>query len=489
MKGNAMNPLIYSNGIDLDTGDYTIPPMDVDELDALVRGDKPPENIKQLQFRAQPQHSLGVKEGVDVKSLAESGWAVIFAEDADPAVEQALQPLLALREQQAGPRFHRYTYQAGISTDRFLADRGAGPGPADPDRVPYYLLIVGSPETVPYRFQSQLDVMYAVGRIDFATAADYAAYAKSVVAAESGQAQRPRQATFFGVTHPSGDPATRQSLEFLIDPLVQTLGATGGWTVEAVRNQEASKDALRRRLGGDQTPALLFTASHGLRVSPDNERQLSQLEYQGALVCADWPGPGTKFTDEAFLFAGRDLVQAPDADLRGMIALFFACFGAGTPQEDLFSRLKRIQLGQEPGPALQLAPQPFVADLPRRMLSAPAGGALAVVGHVERCWPSSFVWKAKRDGTVPPQTAAFESTLKQLMAGYPVGAAVEFLNQKYAALAAMLHVFLEDIQFGATYDRAEFTNVWMAANDAQWYTIIGDPAVRLPVAAHGGASD
>jgi hypothetical protein len=53
----------------------------------------------------------------------------------------------------------------------------------------------------------------------------------------------------------------------------------------------------------------------------------------------------------------------------------------------------------------------------------------------------------------------------------------------------MLHVFLEDIQFGATYDRAEFTNVWMAANDAQWYTIIGDPAVRLPVTAHGGASD
>jgi hypothetical protein len=134
-----------------------------------------------------------------------------------------------------------------------------------------------------------------------------------------------------------------------------------------------------------------------------------------------------------------------------------------------------------------LTPQPFVADLPRRMLSAPAGGALAVVGHVERCWPSSFVWKARIDGTVPPQTATFESTLRQLMAGYPVGAAVEFLNQKYAELATMLHVYLEDIQFGATYDRVELANVWMAANDAQWYTIIGDPAVRLPVAAHDAA--
>jgi hypothetical protein len=347
--------------------------------------------------------------------------------------------------------------------------------------VPYYLLIVGSPEKISYRFQSQLDVMYAVGRIDFPDAAGYAAYARSVVAAETGQVHRPQQASFFGVTHANGDPATQQSLDFLIDPLVQSLGATAGWSIEAVRNAMADKAALRGRLGGDQTPALLFTASHGLRVSTESAHQLPQLEYQGALVCADWPGPGTKFTDEAFLFAGRDLVQAPDADLRGMIALFFACFGAGTPQEDLFNRLKRIQLGQQAGPAIPLAPQPFVADLPRRMLSAPAGGALAVVGHVERCWPSSFVWKATAGGAVPPQTAAFESTLKQLMTGYPVGAAVEFLNHRYAELATMLKDYLEDIQFGATYDRVEFANVWMAANDAQWYTIIGDPAVRLPL--------
>jgi hypothetical protein len=37
------------------------------------------------------------------------------------------------------------------------------------------------------------------------------------------------------------------------------------------------------------------------------------------------------------------------------------------------------------------------------------------------------------------------------------------------------------IFFGASYERAGLANTWMAANDAQWYTIVGDPAVRLPV--------
>jgi hypothetical protein len=31
------------------------------------------------------------------------------------------------------------------------------------------------------------------------------------------------------------------------------------------------------------------------------------------------------------------------------------------------------------------------------------------------------------------------------------------------------------------YDKVALANIWMASNDAQWYTIIGDPAVRLPV--------
>ncbi|MBN1935983.1 MAG: hypothetical protein JW934_15040 [Anaerolineae bacterium] len=475
-----MNTMIYPNGIDVDTGTYAIPPMDVDALDALIRGEKEPENFNELKARARRPKHLGVKEGVDERKLEQTGWGIIFADDADPAAEAALQPLIDLRRNQAGSRYHRYDFQVGKdSKSSFLAKQGAGPGPANPDKVPYYLLIVGSPEKIPYEFQSQLDVQYAVGRLDFETVAEYRAYAESVVAVESKAVKLPRRAGFFGVTHENPDTATNQSLDYLIKPLYETLRqSSADWQFDTVLGLEAKKAALRQWLGGSETPALLFAASHGLQVRADNQKGLSPQDYQGALICADWPGQGP-FEHRDFVFAGTDLGQ--DANLLGLIAFFFACFSGGTPQRDAYTNLRRMQIGQQPGPAIELTPHPFVAGLPKRMLSAPAGGALAVIGHVERAWPSSFVWLAKEDGTIPPQTEVFESTLKRLMKGYPVGAAVEYLNQRYAELATDLKQLLEDAQYPEFKQGVQLANTWMAANDAQWYTIIGDPAVRLPV--------
>ena len=473
-EGTDQQQKLYFNGINGDLGDYDLPPMTAAELSALIQGQSRPQNLDELRFRYQQasrQH-LGVKEGVDPKKLDEAGWGIIFSHDADPAVKEALSELLNLRREQAGATFKLYEgpdgYRPGESKGAFLARHGAGPGPADPEKVPYYLLIVGSPESIPYRFQSQLDVQYAVGRLHFATPEEYAAYAGSVVAAERGAARRPRRATFFGVAN-AGDRATQLSLSHLVQPAYEGLkAARPDWDFAAITGNRATKAELAGLLGGRRTPALLFSASHGMSFASSSPRQLA---HQGALLCQDWPGPeawrGHGQIPPSYYFAADDLSVA--ADLQGLIAFFFACFSAGTPREDEFAR-------QAFGDRVAIAPHAFLAQLPVRMLGHPRGGALAVIGHVERAWGYSFVWPG-----AGRQTEAFDSTLRRLLDGHPVGSAVEYFNERYAELATVLSDELEEIDFGKKADPYHLANLWTANNDARGYAIIGDPAVRLPV--------
>jgi hypothetical protein len=75
------------------------------------------------------------------------------------AIREALQPLLRLRERDTRGRFSAWVqgtdkgFRVGADTrNSYLARHGAGPGPANPDKVPYYLLIVGGPSDIPYRW-------------------------------------------------------------------------------------------------------------------------------------------------------------------------------------------------------------------------------------------------------------------------------------------------------------------------------------------------
>jgi len=460
--------LLVFNGIDGRTGKYFYPPMAAAEALAGLR-------------RLPKSCEKALMPGIDPKDLAKTGWGVVFHEQESPEIREALAPLLTHRQAKAGQRFeHLYRelkgtegYRDGMGKEDFLTACGAATGPVNPHRLPYYLLLVGGPERIPFHFQHQLDVQYAVGRVGFDTAEEYARYARSVVDAETSGASRERKVSLFGVRNPD-DWATELTADRLICPLAKRLGApeewqqSPPWKVTSVVAEKATKARLRKLLGGEETPALLFTASHGMGFSPGDPLQ---RDHQGALLCQDWPGPKEwkGFVPPELYFSGDDL--SGGARAHGLVVFHFACHGVGTPATDEFA----VRGGQPP-PAL--APAPFVARLPQRLLAHPAGGALAVIGHVERAWAYSFLGKQSSG-----QTEAFESTLRMLMEGYPVGYAMEWFNQRYGELAADLTLALQRSGYGDAVREQEIAGLWTANNDARNYAVVGDPAVRVMVGA------
>ena len=492
--------LLRFNGVDARTGGYLLPPVPPRFLADVACGTKDWASARELQSwvaKGAGKARRGLKEGLDPAKLAEAGWGVVFPQSVDAALlRDALAPLLDHRKNEAGRFFRELSgddgYREGDTKVAFLARQKAGPGPADPEKVPYYLLLVGDPEAIPFSFQYQLDVQYAVGRLHFDTLEEYRRYAESVVTAETGRVERHRRAAFFAPANPD-DSVSEATSAYLAKPLADAVRlAQPGWTVDAALGEAATRDRLGRLLAGGDAgdivnnghagqpghpgdpggdPAFLFAACHGLGF-PTGDPQ--QREHQGALVCQDWPGPAARGIDREHYFAGEDVGE--HAHVHGLVAFCFACFGAGTPRWDDFTE-------QGKGDRRALSPGAFLGRLPQRLLGHREGGALAIVGHVERAWGFSYAWT-----DAGPQTGVFESAVKRLLAGQPVGWAMEYFNQRYAELASDLAAGIEALGFGKKRDETALADLWTASHDARNYTILGDPAVRLAVGAGSEAA-
>jgi len=460
-------PSLHFNGLDGETGEYLLPPATPEQLAPLARrGPLTAENLVDAQVWRR-QGKRGLRSG-DARDLAQAGWGVIFAEK-DPNAEEiraTLQPLLDLRRAQAGRvREHFYRefvgargYQEGDTKRRFLSRHGVGPGAADPDHMPYYLMVVGDPEMISYEFQYQLDMQYAVGRIWFDSIEGYAKYARNVIEAETNTKSRERTAAFFGPQHPD-DSATELSATQLAEPLATHAEKSPGWTVRRAFGDEATKARLGSLLGGEETPDFLFTAGHGM-VFPNGDPR--QTPSQGAILCREWPGPKAWHgrIPQDFYFGGGDINGSEK--VRGMISFHFACYSAGGPAWDDYSTVHA---------RVPVAPRPFISHLPQRLLQA---GALAVIGHVEKAWQCSIEWPGA--GT---QIQVFEDAVGRLLSGHPVGSAMEPFGQRYAELAADLSAGLEDAWKGTPEEELRLAELWMHSHDARNYIVLGDPAVRL----------
>lgn len=478
-----MTVTIHLNGINGSTGqsldDFQ---LTTETLARFARQRKLSEaDLRDVKLRrAQDQrssHHFGVGEGIEITDLAQTGWGVIFPASLPAnqvaALMDALQPLLDLRREQASckdPNFYRefigpeLGYQTGESKNDFLKRCHRGPGAANPVLgVPFYLLIVGSPEEIPFEFQYLLDVQYGVGRIHFDRLEDYACYAESVVATEKREITRQKRAVFFS---PSHDYATGLSSHNLISPLAGRMSTEHtDWDVHTVLPEHSTKLTLSGLLGGVETPAILFTASHGLRFNLNDPRLVT---HTGSLLCQDIASHKGGRIPEEYYFSADD-VQS-DADVAGMLAFFFACYGAGCPRTDNFYR-------QAFGEERVIARYNFISQLPLKLLSHPKGGALGVFAHVDRAWAYSFQWN---DDLAITDVETFRSMLSALLSGKPAGTASDYFGSRYAEISTSLTEELNSTT-EEHQDEDRIAWWWTANNDARNYTFIGDPAVRLTV--------
>jgi hypothetical protein len=426
--------------------------------------------------KAETEQVLGVSFKVDDPSdLTQAGWGVIFASDADRAIREQLAPLLDWRRSQVGddllyqefgfeePPAQNRGVRVGQTATDWAARRDVSlESLVDPTRgVPYYLLIVGSLERIPFEFQALLDLQWAVGRLHFDNVEDYGAYARKIVEYEQDgfrPAQRKSAASW--MTRNSLDISTAMLCGALTanfsgsDPL----GKTPKFAYHQFAAADATKGKLREILRGTLSggpPAVLFTGSHGAEW-PQQDQDL-QRRMQGALVTQEW-APGAAL-DASNVFAAEDVPS--DAQVHGMMTFLFACYGGGCPAKDDFFR-------NADGSSIPVAPESFVARLPQALL---AKGTLAVIAHIDRAFTYSF---ENTEGT--PQVQTMRTPLELLMRGRRVGLAVDSLNSQWGATAARVGV---QVPLGTSPLTEEQANLMIARDDARNYIVLGDPAARL----------
>ena len=447
-------------GVQVDTG-RTRPPMSDADLARLAPDPQGATN------RVSQEEHLAVVPTVNRLILSEAGWGVVFPKDIDPAIKAALQPLITHRERQVGNAdlFKVFEGDRGVRTGTqsaidWLGRKGLGLAVVDPSLgVPYYLLLVGSPQQISFEFQSVLDTQWAVGRVCFETPAEYESWARAVVAYETGaNVPHRKQATLWMPRH-EGDAATTMLLKQVGEPFATTgLATKKGYRLDSFLGAQATKERLTGILRGNATngpPAVLFTGSHGAEWPLADPA--AQRAGQGALITQEWKA-GTPVQPDQY-FCGADVTS--DMNLHGMMCVLFACFGGGCPTIDNY--------GSAPdGSAVAIAAQALIARLPQQLLSH---GALAVLAHVDRAWSWSF-----QSGSGLPQNRVLRSAIEALMLGLPAGEAGDVFNLQWSTLAALAGL---NQRPGAHPGSPPNKNLLVARDDARNYVLLGDPAARL----------
>ena len=342
------------------------------------------------------------------------------------------------------------------------------------DEAPYYIMIIGGPDQVPFLFQALIDSTAAVGRIHFDSIDDLEEYVKKVIRLE--KAADPvvsREVVMFAPDGGITDP-TFFSRMYMAQPLSEHVKDKLNFSTKRILEDDATKKSLTDALD-NSNPALVYTASHGL--GAPKERLEIQKKYNGAVCCQDMHTL-ENLTIPEFTYSADD-VPLDGTYLEGSAFFEFSCFGYGTPKRSDFEHW----LGD---PKLN-ADEDFVSALPKKLLAHPKG-PIGFFGHVDMAFLEGFAdpnnpYILKRWHS---RVAPFKKAVEEILKAQSLGMILSTMNERYEIGSIMLTNVIDGIRSGhlkmTPEEQARLVEYWITRSDAQNYMLFGDPGtyVRIP---------
>ncbi len=406
------------------------------------------------------------------------GWGLILPDNAELSAQEKaravdapgpIQQLLGDRADAAVLRYLAGSRNRFGTLLRYLKDgRAVQPDIAGSefgvasDRIPYYLLICGSPADIPWDVQYALNARFAVGRLDL----DEAGLANYVAALRNGwrnSAADQASIVIWATDHGRRDMSQTMRL-YLAKPLWDLISVDADVGPRSVLIDKDSGGATNPRLVealSRRKPGLVVTTSHGVTMPVDDPKAMG--ENLGLLVGDDrvFAQPGEVLSD-----------WIPD----GAIWYAHACCSAGSRHETIYdglvepeSRIGRVLRGIA-------AVGSITAPLPTALLGAEKP-LRAFIGHVE----PTFDWTIRQPATRQALTGGIKAALWSGLyqkESCPVGHALHSVYEPIGSLAAQQVSLKEQYGVGADVS-AQLLAAQLSARDRMSTVILGDPTVRL----------
>ena len=406
----------------------------------------------------------------------EVGWGLVLPENEEISVADrasgadAPEPIRELLKAREGSPVFRYRPDLH---NRFLRRYTTSPPPLDkqdvaiagslrgtgPGRLPWYLLLCGSPEVLPWDLQYVLNTAAFAGRLDL-DEAGLAHYVDALIQGWKDASCRPEQPVVWTVDHGHPD-ITFLMRHAIAEPVAAALKGDSeiGDGLLRLAGKDATASGLIDALAARQ-PALLVTTSHGL-TGPlaDPDRMAEQL---GFLV------------DHLRASLGPEELLAkwqPD----GAIWYAHACCSAGSDKRTRYKGL--VAEGSSVEKVLEgvAALGARVAPLPRKLLGAEKP-LRAFVGHVE----PTFNWTLQSPETGQILTSTIQKALyNDLYSAKPVGMAFDRVYRHVGELLAQWRNAVDEVDLGIPGARTAALRSQLTALDRQSMVILGDPTACI----------